>query len=100
MSTANLVSLLCLLITGVIAALGIFSKKFDDSLLQRIGLSGVAVACFLRVPGKFFFPPDPPPEILLAQLSLACYAVGTFIKLSRMDAMHKTHNRRGLGAGI
>lgn len=101
MSAANALSLLCLVITGGIAAWGIFSSHFDDNLLQRLGLSGVAIACFLRAPDKFFAVVDPPSEILLAQVSLSIYAIGTALKLWRQHhAGGRTIERRRLRRGL
>ena len=95
-----MLSLLCLIITGALASWGIFSKHFDDNLLQRIGLAAVAIACFLRVPGKIAHP-DTPPEILLAQLGLCFYGIGTAVKLWRKSRLRERRGaRRGLGVGI
>lgn len=80
LSVSGSISLACLLITGGLATWGVFSRHFDDSLLQRIGLSAVAVACILRVPDKLADMPTPP-EILLAQVGLCVFGVGTVIKL-------------------
>lgn len=86
MTLTGLVSLACLLITGGLASLAIFSHHFDDSLLQRVGLSIVAISCFVRVPIKIAHP-DTPPELLAAQLGLVTYAVGTAIKLACRSPM-------------
>lgn len=82
MSASNALSLLCLIVTGCIATAGIFSRHFDDSLLQRIGLAVIAMACILRVPEKIGdAAPDTPGVILFAQVGLAVYAVGTLVKV-------------------
>lgn len=99
MSAVNLVSLLCLALTGMIASWGIFSRHFDDSLMQRIGLSTVALACLLRIPEKVRVgAPDTPPELLLAQIGLLIYAIGTVLKLwhaKRHMVGHRERRWRG-----
>ena len=96
MTLIGLVSLACLLVTGGLASLAVFSHHFDDSLLQRVGLSIVAISCFVRVPIKLAHP-DTPPELLAAQLGLAAYAFGTAIKLYRLSrsGSHERRGRRG-----
>lgn len=91
MTLSGCISLACLLVTGALATWAVFSRHFDDSLLQRVGLSIVAVSCFARVPIKLEHP-DTPPELLAAQLGLVCYAVGTALKLWRASAGRR---RRG-----
>lgn len=93
MNLVGAISLFCLVATGTIATWGIFSKHFDDSLLQRIGLSTVAVACFLRVPIKIENP-DTPPELLAAQIGLVIYAIGTALKLCQQTGGRRV-DRRG-----
>jgi len=93
MSASNTFSLLCLLITGGIATLGIFSRHFDDSLLQRVGLACIAIACLLRVPDKLAATaPEMPPVILFAQFGLTVYAVGTLLKMR--SAMRRNSRRQ------
>jgi hypothetical protein len=46
----------------------------------------------LRVPQKFGDVPEPPAEILLAQISLAIYSAGTWVKFWR--AIHRQPERR------
>ena len=99
MHWTGLLSLLCLVLTGALATWGIFSRHFDDSLLQRIGLSVIAIACILRVPDKIEAP-DTPLAILMAQIGLCIYGVGTAIKLWRKGRAATHHERRGYGAGI
>jgi hypothetical protein len=90
----NLLSLSCLLITGALATWGVFSRHFDDSLLQRIGLAVLAMACILRVPDKLAPALDHvPPALLMAQVGLAIYAVGTAGRLYRQGRGHRTRAR-------
>lgn len=98
-------SLFCLVMTGCVAAWGIFSRHFDDSLTQRAGLTIIALACLLRVPGKLAMTYTPP-ELLMAQIGLCVYAVGTAIKFwrqshsGRRHQQRRQHDRRALGGGI
>lgn len=99
MHWTGLLSLLCLALTGVLATWGVFSRHFDDSLLQRIGLATLAIACILRVPDRIYHP-HTPPELLMAQVGLAVYGIGTAIKLWRKTRAATRRERRGLGVGI
>lgn len=98
MTLLGALSLFCLIATGMLATWGIFSKHFDDSLLQRIGLSFVAIACILRIPDKLAMGPTPP-ELLLAQIGICIYGVGTAVKLYRRHRQATRRDRRGFGAG-
>ena len=95
MTALGLLSVLCLTITGLLATWGVFSRHFDDNLSQCVGLSTVAIACFLRIPAKLDYPYTPP-ELLLAQIGLCAYAVGTAVKLWRASK-GKAHHRRRRG---
>ncbi len=100
MDAMGMLSLLCLIITGSLASWGIFSQHFDDNLMQRIGLAAVAIACFLRIPGKIETP-QTPPEILLAQMGLCFYGIGTAVNLWRKSRLRDRRGaRRGFGVGI
>jgi hypothetical protein len=83
MSMSGAISLACLVITGGLAALGVFSRHFDDSLAQRVGLSLLAIACILRIPDKLADLPTAP-EVLMAQIGLAVFGIGTVFKLRRV----------------
>jgi hypothetical protein len=91
MNPENFISLVCLLLTGGIAMVGVLSGRFRDSLLQRIGLSGISIACLLRVPDKFGADYIPP-EILLAQISLSIYAVGCVLAVVGRGGENTLHN--------
>lgn len=96
----GILSLACLIITGGLATWGVFSKHFDDSLMQCVGLSVVAIACILRIPEKIAHPYTPP-EILMAQIGLCIYGVGTALKLALKSRSATRHERRrGYGAGL
>lgn len=93
-------ALLCLAITGSIAAWGIFSIHFDDNLLQRIGLSIVATGCGARIFERLTTDvPAPPPALLWSQVGLMLYAVGTvfrfWIQSHRHPERRRPPNRRG-----
>lgn len=103
MSIESAISLACLLITGSIAAWGIFSHHFDDTVLQRIGMSIVATGCFTRALERIHHHiPEPPPALLWSQIGLAIYAVGTAIRLwvaSRKQPERRSEpGRRGVNA--
>ena len=93
------VPLLCLAVTGALCTWGIFSRHFDDSFLQRVGLAGLSVFCFLRLYTRLKSPDIPPPalEILGVQVSLAIYGVGTAIKLVKRSRHANSRERRGVG---
>ncbi|UOF79465.1 hypothetical protein [Caudoviricetes sp.] len=95
----GILSLACLIITGGLATWGVFSKHFDDSLTQCVGLSVVAIACILRIPEKIAHPYTPP-EILMAQIGLCIYGIGTAMKIIRRSRRATHHDRRGMGAGF
>lgn len=96
---AGFVSLVCLFVTAALATWGVFSKHFDDSLLQCIGMSFVAVACILRIPDKLVNPTTPT-ELLFAQIGLCIYGIGTAIKLYNRRKDLPRERRRGYGVGI
>lgn len=95
----GLVSLVCLVITGSLATWGVFSRHFDDSLAQCVGLSIVAIACILRIPDKLANPYTPP-ELLMAQIGMCIYGLGTAIKLIHKSRASRHERRRGYGVGI
>jgi hypothetical protein len=90
MSASGILSLACLVITGALASWAVLSRHFDDTLLQRIGLSTIATACILRIPGKLANP-DTPAEVLLAQVGLCLFGIGT---AWRIWQQHKRHHER------
>jgi hypothetical protein len=101
MSIIGAVSFACLLITGGLATWAVFSRHYDDTLIQRLGLSLVAIACIVRAYIKLQSPEhaEPPPEVLLAQIGLATFAVGSALRLyassARRTDRRRTHHRRG-----
>lgn len=102
MTTAGAASLACLLITGALATWAVFSRHYDDSLLQRIGLSIIAIGTLARAVERITTDvPDPPPVLLASQIGLALYAAGTALKIvqaHRRVERRRTHARRGLHA--
>lgn len=104
MTAAGMLSLLCLIVTGGLASFAVFSHHYDDTLLQRMGLSIVAIGCIVRAGERLAFDvADPPPILLLSQLGLALYAVGTALKLwrarPRCERRHQKYERRGAAHG-
>lgn len=93
MSTTGTISLFCLVLTAVMAVWGVFSKHFDDSLMQRVGLAGLAFASLMRIPEKLANPlAFTPPEVLIAQIALCIFGVGTIAKLW-LAGRHKPFRR-------
>lgn len=92
-SLSGAISIACLIVTGALCSWAIFSKHFDDSLVQRIGLALVAAACVLRIPAKLANP-ETPPELLAAQLGLVIYGVGTVLRIWR-DGRGQRERQRG-----
>lgn len=93
MSWSGILSLFCIIVTGAVCTWAVFSKHYDDTALQRVGLSILAIACILRVPYKIQ-DPDTPPEILLGQFGVVIYAVGTVIKFVMASRGHVPSRRR------
>ena len=91
---AAALSFLCLIVTGTIAAWGVFSAHFDDTLMQRLGLSIVAIGCAVRAFERFTQDvPAPPPALLWSQVGLALYAVGTALRLWRQSQAQPERRR-------
>jgi len=101
MTMIGAISLACLLITGTLSTWAVFSQHFDDTMLQRAGLSIVSIACASRAVERMSCAmPDPPPTLLAAQIGLALYATGTALKLIRkahQQAERRQHHRRWRG---
>lgn len=102
MSTMGLISLLCLILTGALSTWAIFSLHYDDSVLQRLGLSVVAIGTITRAVERVTSDvPDPPVIVLASQIGIALYAIGTAAKLiaarRKVERRH-VHTRRGLHA--
>ena len=89
-----MISILCLSVTGALCGAAVFSHRFDDNLLQRVGLSAVALWCLARLPEKVASMHTEPVHLVL-HLGLACYAVGLAIKVRRSQ-----HMRRRVGDDI
>lgn len=102
MTGAGAVSTICLVVTGALSTWAVFSRNYDDSLLQRCGLSVIAIGCFARAAERLATSvPDPPPILLASQIGLALYAIGTAFKIvqaHRRVERRRTHARRGLHA--
>lgn len=99
MTLSGALSIGCLALTGALCTWAIFTRHYDDSLLQRMGLSALAIASLLRIPHKLQYP-DTAPEILVAQVGLCLYGVGTAIKLyrARPGGMERRQRRGCRGA--
>lgn len=99
MTPEGLLSVACLFITGWISAAGVFSKHFDDSLLQCAGLGTLATACFLGVVAEIRHPATSFSLTLLAEIGLAAYASGTAYKFwpRRHQGVERRAGRRYIG---
>lgn len=97
MTAAGFVAIVCLAVTGALCTWAVFSKHFDDSLMQRTGLALVACSCFLRIPLKLA-DPYTPPEIMIALLGVCLYAVGTALKIWLSQRGFRRRERRGRAA--
>jgi hypothetical protein len=63
----------------------VFSSHYQDTLLQRIGLSILSITCTTRAWERIVSDvPDPPIVLLLSQVGLSAYAIGTAVKLCRV----------------
>jgi hypothetical protein len=83
MSVFGAISLLCLVVTAALATWAIFSSHFDDTVLQRLGLSIVSISCTFRAIQRVTeVVADPPPALLAAQIGLCAYAIGTAWKMT------------------
>lgn len=83
-----MISILALSITGSLCAVAIFSHRFDDNLLQRIGLALVALWCLARLPEKIASMHTEPVHLVL-HLGLCAYAVGMAVKVARGRRMRR-----------
>lgn len=97
MTPAGLIAIVCLAVTGALCTWAVFSKHFDDSLMQRTGLALVACSCILRIPMKWA-DPYTPPEIMIALLGVCLYAIGTALKLWLSQRGFHRRERRGKAA--
>lgn len=94
-------SMLCAAVTCALCTWAVFSKHFDDTLVQRLGLSIMAVGTAVRVWDRLANDvPDPPLVLLWSQVGLALYAAATAVKLyqaGRRVGVERRHpDRRGL----
>lgn len=80
---------ICLSIVGGLASWAVLSKAYDDSLLQRIGLSTVATACFLRIPFWLGDGAQANSQVVVGMAGFSVYGIGTAIKVWR--AHHPQH---------
>lgn len=98
-SAAGLLSLACLLVTGAIATVGVFSNHYDDNVLQRVGLSIIAIGTISRAVERMANDvPDPPFILLASQVGLALFAVGTAHKVWRAGRAQQAERRGRRGA--
>ena len=92
---SGFVSMLLLILVGVVCTWGVFSKHMDDNLAQRLGMSMLAVWCFARLPVKWETMNTEPVHLLL-HFALACYAGGTWWKLTHSQTGKRKREARQL----
>lgn len=91
------IALLCLAVIGTISTVAVFSKDFDDTLLQRIALTLLAVGAYSRIPHRLR-EADVPPELLLIDIGVALFGVATWAKFRVRRS--RPERRRGRGPGL
>ena len=73
-------SLVAIVVTCVLA---VFSRKFDDNLLQRIGLSITCLGACLRMAELFDYLPDDTKARYLFTYGVAVFCIGAVWKIWR-----------------
>ena len=93
-------TMICLALLGAIATWGVFSRHVDDTLGQRIGLSVVAIGCFVRLAQRIAYDlPQPPIETLVILFGVTVYAVSTAVKIVCAHRKQDCRRRRGAAHG-
>ena len=96
----NALTIICLALLGSAATWGVFTKHVDDTLGQRIGLSIVAVSCFVRLAQRISYDlPQPPIETLTILFGVTVYAVSTAVKIVCAHRKQDCRRRRGAAHG-
>lgn len=75
-----IVSFICLSLTALICAIGVFHVSFKDNLLQCIGMSGLCIADIGRA-NAVWSTEYVAASWLLVHLFVCVYAVGTVLKV-------------------
>lgn len=89
--------MICLALLGAISTWCVFTRHVDDTLGQRVGLSVVAIGCFVRLSQRIAYDlPQPPIETLVILFGVTVYAVSTAAKI--IVARRGISDRRGRGA--
>lgn len=96
--TINLLNTLMVLGLSAVALIctwGVFSRHYDDSLMQRIGMSGLAIGCIMRVSERMSNSESIETSIvaLASVLFLALFAVGSAMKFVRSSRLHRPDRR-------
>lgn len=76
MDFATMLSVGCLLLTGVICTIGVFYQGYQESLAERVGASMIAIWCFSRVDYKLATGNPTEAVHLFLHVGLAVFAVG------------------------
>ena len=93
-------TMICLALLGAIATWGVFSRHVDDTLGQRVGLSVVAIGCFVRLAQRIAYDlPQPPIETLVILFGVTVYAVSTAAKIICAHRKPDCRRRRGAAHG-
>ena len=83
-----------LLLVGCLATAGVLSRRYEDSLLQRIGLSVVAITTLARSVYWMRADDEPAFEVLVGVAGLALYAAGTALKVASTWRLPQALRRR------
>ena len=96
----NALTIICLALLGMCATWGVFSRHVDDTLGQRIGLSVIAIGCFVRLAQRIAYDlPQPPIETLVILFGVTVYAVSTAVKIVCAHRKQDCRRRRGAAHG-
>ena len=75
-----MVSLVSLSLVAALCVVGVFHGAFRDTLLQRIGMAWLCIACCGRV-RWVWLNQTTDPSWMMVHVGMAIYAVGTFSKV-------------------
>ncbi len=83
-----IVSFVCLVFVAFMCVVGTLSRTYDDNLFQRVGMALICFGVLARANEIWFFEAVPP-ELMLAHIGLALFAVGTTFKVWLRSAEQK-----------
>ena len=89
MDCVTLLNILCLLTAGMLAGAGVFFMHYRDTLLERVGLSAIALWCFVRVAYEVKGGLKAEGTDTFLYAGLALFAVGFALELCKRDSVIK-----------